>query len=72
MLREHPVDSHRAAYDWEWSSDGGKTWQQAPGTLQAKTTITGLPVSVTCLFRFRSVTKAGESDWSNAITLVVK
>src|SRR5271166_3723758 len=32
----------RAAYDWEWSTDGGKTWQLAPSTMQAKTSLTGL------------------------------
>jgi hypothetical protein len=64
--------SHRASYEWQWSADGGKTWQQAPSTLQAKTTILGLPVATTCVFRFRAVTKVGEGDWSQVITFVVK
>jgi hypothetical protein len=62
----------RASYEWEWSSNGGSTWVTAAPTLQAKTTITGLPVATTCQFRFRSVTKAGASDWSQVITIVVK
>jgi leucyl-tRNA synthetase len=64
--------SHRASYVWQWSSDGGKTWQTAPMTLQSKTTILGLPVAVVCQFRFRAVTKAGEGDWSQVVTLLVK
>jgi len=62
----------RASYDWAWSADGGKTWTQAPSTLQAKTTILGLPIATTCEFRYRVVTKAGEGDWSQVITFVVK
>ena len=33
---------HRASYEWEYSTDGGKAWVTAPATLQAKTTVTGL------------------------------
>jgi hypothetical protein len=62
----------RAAYDWEWSSDGGKTWNQAPSTTQAKTTVLALPVGTSVLFRFRSVTPKGESDWSQPLALLVK
>lgn len=64
--------AHRASYDWQWSSDGGKTWTSVPSTLAARTTITGLPVATTCSFRFRTLTKAGESDWSQPVALVVK
>jgi hypothetical protein len=62
----------RASYEWEWSGDGGKTWTAVLPTLQAKTQITGLPVATTVQFRFRSVTKAGASDWSQPISLLVK
>jgi hypothetical protein len=63
---------HRASYEWQWSSDGGKTWTTAPATLQAKTVIAGLPVATSCIFRYRAVTKTGEGDWSQLVTLVVK
>jgi hypothetical protein len=62
----------RASYEWQMSTDGGKTWTLAPVTLQAKTTVTGLTVGATVLFRCRPVTKAGEGDWSEAASLVVK
>src|SRR5580704_685967 len=62
----------RASYEWEWSGDGGKTWTAVLPTLQAKTEITGLPVSAALQFRFRAVTKAGASDWSEPTSLIVK
>ena len=62
----------RACYEWNWSGDGGKTWTSVPTTLQAKTTIIGLPVAVNCQFRYRAVTKKGEGDWSQVVVLLVK
>jgi hypothetical protein len=62
----------RASYDWAWSADGGKTWTEVSPTLQAKTTITGLPVATNCFFRYRPVTKAGAGDWSLPTALIVK
>jgi hypothetical protein len=61
-----------ASYNWEWSANGGKTWNRSPNTLQADTTITGLPIGETVLIRYRRVTKAGEGDWSEPISVVVK
>jgi hypothetical protein len=61
----------RASYEWEWSIDGGKTWTTAPPTLQAKTAISGLPAGTTVQFRYRSVTKTGAADWSQATSLLV-
>ena len=66
------VAARRAAYDWEYSTDGGKTWVSAPSTLQAKTTVSGLPVGTSVLFRYRAVTKTGEGDWSQGLSLLVR
>jgi len=62
----------RASYEWQWSADGGKTWTSLPSTLQAKTTVPNLPVGTNCSFRYRAVTKTGEGDWSQVISLLVK
>ena len=62
----------RAAYDWEWSGDGGKAWMQAPSTTSAKTVITGLPAGTTVQFRFRSVTPKGQTDWCQPVSFLVK
>ena len=64
--------AHRAAYEWQWSGDGGKTWTAVPATLQARTTVQGLPVGTTCSFRFRALTRTGEGDWSQIVTYLVK
>lgn len=64
--------ARRASYEWQSSTDGGKTWVTAPSTLQAKTVITGLTPGASVLFRSRSVTKTGEGDWSQSVTLIVK
>jgi hypothetical protein len=62
----------RSSYEWSYSLDGGKTWVAAPVTLQAKTTITGLTPGVTAMFRYKPVTKTGEGDWSQTVTLILK
>jgi hypothetical protein len=64
--------SKRASYEWEYSVDGGKTWVPATPSLQAKTTVTGLPAGTSVQFRYRAVTKAGPADWSTPVTLLVK
>jgi len=61
----------RASYEWQYSTDSGKTWLAAPSTLQAKTTIPGLAPSSTVMFRYRAVTKHGEGDWSLPTSLMV-
>jgi hypothetical protein len=66
------VSARRASYEWQYSTDGGKTWVGAPSTLQAKTTVSGLPVGTSVLFRYKTVTKTGEGDWSQGLALLVK
>ena len=62
----------RASYEWQYSTDGGKTWVIAPATLQAKTTVTGLTPGATVEFRYRAVLKTGEGNWSQTVLLLVK
>jgi hypothetical protein len=64
--------AQRSAYEWEYSTDGGKTWVITPATLQAKSTIVGLTPGATVVFRYRAVTKAGEGDWSQSVSLIIK
>ncbi|MGH7294731.1 MAG: hypothetical protein ACRELB_07360 [Polyangiaceae bacterium] len=66
------ISARRASYEWQSSTDGGKTWVSAPATLQAKTTIVGLPAGTFVQFRYKTVTKDGEGDWSQALALLVK
>jgi hypothetical protein len=62
----------RASYQWAWSADGGASWRAVPLTIQARTVISGLPPASTCCFRYRAVTKNGESDWSEPRSFVVR
>jgi hypothetical protein len=63
---------HRASYEWEYRTDGGKTWIEMPVTIQAKTTVTGLASGSTAQFRYKPVTKTGEGDCSQLVSLLVK
>lgn len=69
---EAKAAARRAAYEWQWSGDGGKTWTALPPTLQSRTTVEGLPVGATCSFRCRALTRTGEGDWGQVVTYVVK
>jgi hypothetical protein len=62
--------AQRASYEWQYSTDG-KTWTTVPATLTAKTTIENLTPGTLYSFRFRAVTKAGEGNWSDVVTLVM-
>jgi hypothetical protein len=65
-----PAAGPRASYEWEYSTDGGKTWATMPPTIQSKTSITGLTSGSSVQFRYRAVTpKGGAGDWSLPITM---
>lgn len=67
-----PSAGARAFFEWSYSADGGKTWTEAPATVQAKTVVTGLGAGGTVQFRYRTVTKTGQGDWSQPVSLLVK
>jgi hypothetical protein len=57
--------------DWQYSSDGGKTWINLPSSTKANTTVTGLQSATVVQFRHRPVTKAGPQDWGQPISALV-
>jgi hypothetical protein len=63
--------SHRASYEWQYSTDQ-KVWNNAPSTLSANTEVTGLVAGTTYFFRVRPVTKAGEGDYTQVVSLIVQ
>jgi hypothetical protein len=67
-----PAAGRRAFYEWEYSSDGGKTWQAMPPTTRSNNSLSGLQPGASISFRFRSVTKAGPSDWSQPVVFIVR
>ena len=70
MSETKPAAAARVSYEWQYSSDQ-KTWTTAPVTLQTKMDIVGLAAATLFFFRVRPVTKAGEGDWSQVVSLVV-
>jgi hypothetical protein len=63
----------RSSYEWEFSTDGGKTWVTQPVTIQARTTVLGLMPGASVQFRYKPVTaKGGEGDWSQPVALTIK
>ena len=59
------------AYEWQVSTDGGKSWVDAPPTTKAKASIPNLTVATTVHFRHRPITKSGPGDWSPPLPYVV-
>jgi hypothetical protein len=55
----------KESHDWQYSTDGGKTWLPLPSTQQAKTTITGLSPGSTVQVKTRSLSKTGYSAWTD-------
>ena len=60
-----------ASYYWEYSLDQ-ETWTPVPETLQASTTIDGLPWAKLAYFRFRALTRVGKGDYSPVVSLLVQ
>ena len=59
------------ANDFEYSTDGGKTWIEVPTATRASVTITGLQPGATVTYRHRPITKAGPGDWSQPVSAIV-
>jgi hypothetical protein len=56
----------------EWQiSDNGTVWTDLPITTKSKTTVSGLPTNTIRYFRHRPVTKAGEGDWTQPVSIIV-
>ena len=59
-----------AGYEWEMSSDGGKTWVTVAKSTVANTTVSGLVAGTIYMFRFRSTVGQVTSDPCNPITFL--
>jgi hypothetical protein len=59
------------ADNWQYSTDGGKTWLSAPTSTKSTTLITRLTPGGTLTVRHQAVTKAGPLDWSQPVTAIV-
>ena len=71
ILRAHAAAKH-AAYEWQMSADGGKTWNTLPLTNVAHTTVAGLTSGQTYSFRVRATVKNVAGDWTQPVSLVIR
>ncbi len=61
----------RSSHEWEYSTDGGKTWLAVAPTTQAKTMIAGLTPATNVLVRTRAITPTGPTAWTDPASLLV-
>jgi hypothetical protein len=61
-----------AYFNWQWSADGGRTWNSVPPTPLASTEIPGLALLSTYSFRVSvTISKQPAGPWSDAVSLLV-
>jgi hypothetical protein len=70
MLRAHAVGRH-AAYEWQQSADGGKTWTNLPSTTTAHTSVAGLAFAQSFSFRVRGNVGTTTGDWTDPVTILI-
>jgi hypothetical protein len=70
VLRAMAAGKH-AAYEWQSSADGAKTWTALPVTTKANASVPGLGVGTTAMFRVRATVNSVAGDWSQPVTLLV-
>ena len=59
-----------AVYSWEHSVDQ-KTWVAMPQTLDARTALSGLTAGTIYYFRVQILSKLGDANWSQVVSLMV-
>jgi hypothetical protein len=57
-------------YSWEHSLDQA-TWTPIPNTMKARTEVSGLTSHSTYYFRYRTLTRAGQQEYSQVVSLLV-
>jgi hypothetical protein len=60
-----------ATFNWQWSADGGATWNDARSTPHANTDIAGLALMSTYSFRASVTIAKVTGAWCQAVNLVV-
>ena len=62
---------YKASYEWQFSIDNGRTWENLPVTTKAKTMAVGMLPGIATLFRMRSEsTKTALSAWCTPIEII--
>ena len=71
LVRAKKVPGRGVSYEWQCSSDGGKTWVAMGITTVANTSVLGLTMGTTYQLRFRTTLKKTTGDWCDPISFVV-
>jgi len=66
-----PKAGDRAAYELQYSLDGGVTWINLGTFNRASATIPNLKPGTTVHIRYRTIVKGVTSDWSDPIAIIV-
>jgi len=61
----------KACFNWQWTTDGGATFHDAPSTPHGETTITGLTPFAMVGFRVSITDRNGTGDWSPIVTILI-
>jgi hypothetical protein len=61
----------KALFNWQWTADGGKTFNDAPATPHGKTTIANLTPLAMVGFRVSVTDVNGPGEWSQVVSVVV-
>jgi hypothetical protein len=64
------IVSTRACYEWQWSVVQ-KVWVSLPEVFETTTSTSGLTPATTYYFRYKTVSPAGVSDWSQVVGLLM-
>ena len=59
-------------FTWQWTTDGGKTFESAPATPHARTTITKLAPLTMVGFRVNVTDSKGPREWSQIVTILIQ
>jgi len=59
------------SHEWQYSTDGGKTWTSASPTTKASTVLSGFQPGTLVQVRQRAILTTGPTDWSNVTQAAV-
>jgi hypothetical protein len=71
ILMEAKAVGKSAAYEWQYSTDGAKTWTAMNMTNVAHTALLGATAGTTYSFRFRTTQKNVTTDWCQPVSIFV-
>jgi hypothetical protein len=59
------------SHEWQYTTDGGKSWTSLPVTTKSRTAVTGITPGTLVQVRHRIVVKTGPGDWVTSSAVAV-